>query len=147
MNISNKDQGGKTCLKIHTAVTTCSLFRARYQCVSVCVSHRPWTWACGMCWEQGKTLGCHSNCPRPGGTQTLSEDEARASKNRRTGGDILGINKLYQEGQQGEGKDISREKEMKNGRKLYKMWMFINELIGVPFWSYTPSFVVMSRTS
>lgn len=31
-----------------------------------CVSSRPWTWARGMCWEPGKTMGCHGNRRRLG---------------------------------------------------------------------------------
>lgn len=31
-----------------------------------CVSSRPWTWARGMCWEPGKTMGCHGNRLRLG---------------------------------------------------------------------------------
>lgn len=71
----------ENCLKIHTVVTTSCLFQACYHCVSVCfvwvfVSRRPWTLACGMCWERGKTLGYHSNQPRPGG-RTGGGDQKR----------------------------------------------------------------------
>lgn len=51
-----------------------------------CVSSCPWTWARGMCWEPGKTMGCHGNRLRLGKHTGAKHTVVCVGKNDGVGG-------------------------------------------------------------